>query len=980
MKQVVFERVRVLRLVVAVSIVMLALIQTIGTAAPAAAQGTAIIEIVNIDAETGQPAPFTRFQIISENGTVYGPLETDLHGYVAFSVTVDPWGTRFTIEEETPPACASAPDPQTTEPLLPGDAVTLNFTTHDQPDCGLGTIALYSMACPTGFSAPVDDYGPWRDGCPGTNEGIPFTITSVATGESWNPVSGAYGIPGRAPIVGLPEGNYTFQQDDGTPAAVFCLVYDTSNYATSAQPSEVLPMTLQNGIGTISLDGNRVSCDLFMVPENDGDVQPIVEGEPAASDASLVVHLSACPPGYAGENSIYDDCHGNGIAGQPVRVSSDTGFAGTISTTIPISPGPGIASFAELPAGTFTVTTNSPAGADVFVYCTDASDEQIPASFDDVSQSLTLAIVDGAAITCDWYELPVAVQPAGGNSSIEVHVLRCPDGTSNETNLYDACHNVGLANIMISASGPNGFTATQSTTIPTDPGPGVALFADLAGGTYTIGQQQIDPSWSSIMYCSLANADDVVPFAQTDQQKITFDLPVDTGIVCDFYNLPPADRATTLQVVNYTCPMGTLVDATTPLATLEATCTGTIDDIEVTLAPLGQQGSTLESGRDGPGTVLFEGLPSGNYSLSNSIPGDFNTPWAFCGVEGTNLQPLTWLQGGDPLAIDATAGSYLCEWFNNPYNASGFSDTITVTSYLCPPGTSSSGIDRCGSTPLANTSFELVRTGTSDQYSGLTDQQGLLAFDRLLPGKYRLSAIPPAGTNVAVYVVSCTANGKSFDIRYDDATGMRIELTLPGGVDVDCNWYNLPPGQPTVIPGQTSGSITVHKFLCQGKAIVAYNWDTDCKPQTTPAGFSLQSADGRPIAVGSTDSSGIVQYTRLTNGAYRLDETTGNWCHAEADRVDTAGNVLVANGGNTDVFIYNCSVRQVGRLPSTGAGPERVTPAAGFDHDKRWQLALAAVATLGLALAARYWLQHAALHAGPDTDGVVGSERLVDDI
>ena len=960
MKQIVFGRALALRLVSILALVTLGLAQVAGTALPVAAQGEATIEITNVDADTGLPAPFTRFQVTSENGTVYGPLETDLNGYVVFSVTVDPQGTSFTVEEETPPACAPAPAPQTTEPLLAGESVSLRFSTQDQPDCGLGTIALYAMACPEGFSGPADDYGPWRDGCTSSTDGVSFTITSVDTGASWSPVSGGYGIPGRAPLVGLPAGNYTFQQNDGTPAAVFCLVYDTPNYATSPDPSSVLPVALDNGIGTISLSGNRVSCDLFSAPGGGALQPPISEVQPA-SGASLEIHVSVCPPGYSSDGSIYDDCHGNGVAGQPVRVSSDTGFAGTIATTLPTSPGPGIASFTGLPDGAYTVSTSGAEDAAVFAFCTDANDVEVPAAFDDATRSLTLDLASGDAITCDWYVLPAAkVQPAAGNSSIEAHAVLCPNGTNPDSDLYAACHANGMAGVLFSVSGPAGYFGQQTTTVPTSPGPGVALFADLTGGTYTVTQENVDPGWTLVMYCSLADADDVVPFTQIDQDTISFELPGDTGVVCDFSSIPPADQATTLQVINYSCPAGTLVDASTPLATLEAACTGTIDGIDVLLAPLGQQGVSLESGSAGPGTVLFNGLPTGAYSLSNSIPGDFNTPWAFCGVEGTQLQPLTWLQGGEPLAIDATAGPYLCEWFNNPDNASGFSDTIEVTSYLCPPGTKSGYADRCGASPLPDTTFRLVRDGTTDQYSDLTDGQGLVAFERLLPGDYTLTAIPPAGTNVAVYVVSCWANDKNFDFDYNDATGMRIELALPGDVDVSCAWYNIPPGQPTVTPGQSSGTITVHKFLCQGKSVNAYNWEADCAPQTQTAGFSLKTADGRPIAVGATDARGVLTYTQLANGAYNLDETTGNWCHAEADRVDAAGNVLVVNGGNTDVYIYNCSIGQVGTLPSTGTGVSRAATEATYDGDNFWMLALAAGATLGLALVVRRRLQRVA--------------------
>ncbi len=112
MRLVGFGRTLPLRFLVVLAIVGLAVAQVGGSALLVSAQGVATIEITNTDAGTGQPAPFTRFQVTSQNGTVYGPMETDLNGYVAFSVTVDPQGTRFTVEEETPPRVRRRPIPR----------------------------------------------------------------------------------------------------------------------------------------------------------------------------------------------------------------------------------------------------------------------------------------------------------------------------------------------------------------------------------------------------------------------------------------------------------------------------------------------------------------------------------------------------------------------------------------------------------------------------------------------------------------------------------------------------------------------------------------------------------------------------------------------------------------------------------------------------------------------------------------------------
>ncbi len=518
-----------------VMVATLALLPLVGGASPASAQGTALIEITNLDVGTGLPVPFTRFQVTSENGTLYGPLETDLNGYVAFSVTVDPQGTSFTAEEETPPACATAPQPQTTDPLMAGDAASLEFLTQDNPGCGLGTIALYAMACPDDFTGPADDYGPWRDGCTGTNDGTGFTISSVTTGETWNPSSGAYGVPGRAPVVGLPAGEYTIQQNGDMPSSVFCLVYDTANYPTSPEPSTVIPVPLTNGVGTVSLNGNRLSCDFFTVPGGVVQQDPTLDIVEPANSANLDVHIAQCPEGYVPTESIYDDCHGNGLGAIPVQLSSSNGFSGTVATSLPETPGPGVAGFANLPGGSYTVGASIPADSTSLTYCSDDAFDEVPSTFDDGNRTLSLDLGDGQIVTCDWYVIPNPVQPAVGTSSLEMHALLCPNGTDPDSALYDQCHSNGLAGVTYTVNGPNGFSDQATTTVPTEPGPGIANFGALTVGTYTITQEGVDPSTELVTYCSLADADVVVPVSYVDANTISLDLPPDTSVVCDWY-------------------------------------------------------------------------------------------------------------------------------------------------------------------------------------------------------------------------------------------------------------------------------------------------------------------------------------------------------------------------------------------------------------------------------------------------------------
>ena len=106
-----------------------------------------------------------------------------------------------------------------------------------------------------------------------------------------------------------------------------------------------------------------------------------------------------------------------GTASAASRFSSAPAMAlsGAIATTLPATPGPGVASFTNLGDGTYTIGASLSNVDTVSTYCSDDAFVEVPSSFDETTGTLTLDLTSGQVVTCDWYVIPAEVEPAIGN-------------------------------------------------------------------------------------------------------------------------------------------------------------------------------------------------------------------------------------------------------------------------------------------------------------------------------------------------------------------------------------------------------------------------------------------------------------------------------------------------------------------------------------------------------------------------------------
>ena len=765
----------------------------------ASAAGPATITVNSFLEDGTTPLNFVRFQITDSNGTVYGPLETaPPSGSVTFNVETVDDSTTFEIGAETPPACGIEPATVEVGPLSEGDEETVDVSISFAEDCDLGSISVYSYSCPDGIDSSATDYEVFRDGCLETVDGQSFQIATGDSSQTFDIVTGRFGISGRAPLVGLVPGDYLISQEgadqgDGTDTVVYCLAY-TGTPGDSGDLPTVARADYGNDGVELPLDGERVACDFFAVP-SDGDVET------------------------------------------PTEEPSD----------------------------------------------------------DNVNQSDTFS------------------------ASIEIHLVACPAGY-DDGNFFEDCHDEGIEGRNVSIEGPGGYSDDMDTVLPNSPGPGIARFEDLAEGDYQIAEDIPGDTVTYIVYCGRADADDVVYFTYDDSTSESIWLTLTDGqnVVCDWYIIPDQQQTEDpgkISITKYTCPTGYGSDAYNDLS---SDCTDKTDGVFFTLNPRGS-GSTREkaTGENGTGKVVFSNIDPGFYDVTEDVPGEFSSPVVWCNVAGGDWYQKD-LTNADVTTFDVESDDDIrCSWFNRPEDLSGGGDgSLRIHKSICPDGLTSGYYANCYDDTLAGVTFKANGPGGYNK-SKTTGYNGVVTFTDLDPGNYTITETPPNGVNVAVYVVVCTRNGNNVDFQYDDATGLRIKVNIPNGADVVCDWYNVPPAKQAPA-GQ--GSITVIKFLCQGRTNNKYDWENECDSYGAGASFDLTAVSTGKGTTGSTGNNGKLTFSGLSNGAYELDETSGDWCHAEADHVDASGNVLVQSAGNTNVYVYNCS-KQVNVLPSTGTGP-----------------------------------------------------------
>jgi len=520
--------------------------------------------------------------------------------------------------------------------------------------------------------------------------------------------------------------------------------------------------------------------------------------------------------------------------------------------------------------------------------------------------------------------------------------------------------------------------------------------------------EQLVCSWFQIPVVDVSSpVETTVPTATATATATPTTPPVPTSTPQETV-VPVADGSLTVHLA--ACPVGY------PGTDFYADCHGQgIAGMEFLLSgPDGErQQTTTIPETPGPGVVSFTELSGGDYTLTGGPPGDFGTVDLYCTRQPGGERIDSPVDGTQATLSLLDADTVLCDWYYIPENLAGNTPTpeptltptsapttvptatptqvpnaeILVTLRSCPAlvngygGAAYEELKQSCTQPVNDVSFSLgdVAAPPLSANTGVSGD-GAVRFYDLLPANYTLTpALPTSLTSVAVF---CHVDGS--DPYQKALQNGAVTFVDVKSDSIACDWYAVQAPAPTatVAPGVTAtaaavpsgptGSITVREYLCAKDKASIKDWERDCKVGSSSQTFTLKSSDGKVEEHGSTDKAGVLVFRKLADGHYALNQDKGSWCRATADRVDSQSRVIVGEGGNTDVVLYQCN--QVTSLPDTGTG----TPVTRNDGSGSFSIMLLtsiALAVLATGISAvtfvrsrrdrRHESEHREMVAGP---------------
>jgi len=419
------------------------------------------------------------------------------------------------------------------------------------------------------------------------------------------------------------------------------------------------------------------------------DSSPANARSQVTGTSSLEVDVVRCPEGFD-PNDLFGSCHGNGIDGVEVQITSVDTAPGVDETEITdASAGPGRTTFSDLPAGDYAVTVNlaPEAGVRYYVYCgVSGGENPLPPSADD-ALSTVVTVPDATPVACDFYVIPTESAEApiepdeAGTSTIDLFAFTCEagalpdDGDREFEDFQEACTDEapGVEFHLITADG------TDTEQVTDDDGESEFSYPAGEPVRFYSGVPLEAEEW---LFCALDDGD--AENVTIDEDGVsTFDNASQEDRTCSWF-LVEADTATqepteapteaatevpteapdtesAIELFAFTCAFDALADPdAATFQEFEEACPDVATDVEFNLNTGELQ---FDEATDGGGRVAFTYPIGDEVDFFAGVPLEADE-YLFCALAGEESpSPVAMDDQGVAHFENATAEDRICGWF-----------------------------------------------------------------------------------------------------------------------------------------------------------------------------------------------------------------------------------------------------------------------------------------------------------------------------
>jgi sortase (surface protein transpeptidase) len=741
-----------------------------------------------------------------------------------------------------------------------------NFT----PDGG-SWIDVYKYYCPEGTLYDTDPATLAED-CTLTAD-VTFDVTSGSYSQQQTTDQTGY-----ATWAGVPTGQWsateTIPDGYGDPI-VYCRYTEWPDEATDIQDTTFL-VESPGGTwsGEFDYDGVRIVCGVFNIPDDDYNWIDFYKYECGFDEAT-------------GEDAEYYQQNCEPVEGWDFDVQWEGG--GSTQTT----DASGAASWSGVPIGTWTGSETLPEGyGEPIVYCryVEWPDE---AGYDNAWQSFDAADgsfehgfeYDNVRIECYWFNFG-----AGDNNWVDFYKYWCPEGTP-----YDADREYYEQNCSVYTEGVDyDLTWTDGGATGTTDQEGYYSASDVPTGPWQAQETIPETYGDPVVWCHYTEWPDesgeTGEWTSHEAPGGYYQNEFEYGgmrIECYWYNIPYQQNW--VDVTKWWCAETVTTPYEQSADNLLEECERYTEGVDLNLE---WTGGSEQKTTDGEGNAEWGELPSGPWSLHETVPDGYGDPVVWCRwIEWPETSELT----SDPFKYQAPHGSFSgefdgggyrihCDIFNIPAYDPGW---ITVYKWYCAVGvpTDSSAEylrDTCD-TVTTGVNFSLTYGETSVPMT--TDSEGKAEWGDVPTGDWSLEETSASSYGEPViwcqWVSWPEEAGTEYtqDLYQPEAADAAISGTHQyPGMRLVCYWFNF---------GYEGGDnwITFYKYYCEpgsawGEALEA--WQENCQQQDGVE-FTLDNEQG---SFPRSTSGGMTEWTDIEDGPLTVQESlpTGYedpriWCY-----------------------------------------------------------------------------------------------------